>query len=392
MLRAKPVLEEEGPNEGLPLHFGLPTREQEALVQGRGVTFLGEVGTVTITGTDRLSWITSLSTQMVDDLVPGVGQEILFLDAQGRIEFQAAMIDDGSTAWLFTANQEAANLAQFLQSMQFMLDVEVTDRTGDFAGFLTANEGEGTPLLEGDEHPVLVWNDPWPGPVAGGAQYFQGDHPGEETRFRLYVVRTEDKDSFYSALQKSVAARSADAGRVRGDLVPVGLLAAEAARIAAWRPLLTAEGDERLLPAEADWLRTAVRSSSGCYRGQESVARILNLGKPPRRLVFLQLDGSVGELPKKGDTVELAGEEVGVVTSAGQDYIMGPIALALVKRNLDPDEQLNIGMVAASQETIVPVDGRSDHAPSERPGLGLRKLGGPSGSRGGSGGLSSGLR
>ncbi len=154
----------------------------------------------------------------------------------------------------------------------------------------------------------------------------------------------------------------------------VGLLAANAERVAAWRPLPGSEVDERTLPAELDWLRTAVHLNKGCYSGQESVARIINLGRPPRRLTFLQLDGSGELLPEPGAVVELNGRQVGVLTSVANHFEMGPIGLALLKRNLDPAAQLQVGGVDALQELIVPVDGRSDHAPTARPGAGLKRL------------------
>lgn len=354
MRAADPVLETEGPGAGLPLHFGLPSAEQELLVQGEAIAYLGHIGVVTVSGPDRLSWLTTLASQVVDGMGPGDSRELLLLDPQGRVEFQAAIVDDGETAWLFTPAEYAAGLAQFLQSMQFMLRVEVTDRTGEYCGFLTINEGEvDTP--EG----TLVWNDPWPTLQEGGALYFQGDHPGEKTKFRLYVTECSQADGLLEAI---------------GITEYAGSLAVEAARVSSWRPLLSAEGDPRLLPAEVDLMRTAVNMGKGCYRGQESVARIVNLGKPPRRLVFLQLDGSMGELPEPGDAVELDGRKVGEITSVARDYEMGPVALALVKRNLDPEAVLNIGLISAAQEVIVPVDGRSDHAPDQRPGAGLRRI------------------
>ena len=128
------------------------------------------------------------------------------------------------------------------------------------------------------------------------------------------------------------------------------------------------------MPSELDWLRTAVHLGKGCYCGQESVARIVNLGKPPRRLVFLQLDGSGEALPEPGAAVEYGGRQVGVITSVARHWEMGPIALALVKRNLDPTAAVMVGGVDAVQELIIPVEGRSDHSPAERPGTGLKKL------------------
>ncbi len=365
----KPVIAEEGRAAGLPLHFGWPAHEQQALESGNGYAYLGNIGVVTVSGPDRLSWLTTLSSQVVSDLEPGMCREALFLDPQGRIEFQVAIVDDGQSAWLLTESAYAAGLSEFLESMRFMLRVEIRNVSGEYTGILTSAQKENSVQADTawvEEHGGVVWTDPWPEVGPGGARYFTGDHPGSSSHFRIYVLPAAEAEPFL--------AERLGRGDVTGTKLPVGMLAAEATRVAAWRPLRGSEVDERTLPAELDWLRTAVHLEKGCYRGQESVARIVNLGKPPRRLVFLQLDGSAEVLPEPGEPVELAGRQVGVVTSVARHWEMGPIALALVKRNLDPNAALKVGGVDSLQELVVPVEGRSDHSPSTRPGAGLKKI------------------
>jgi folate-binding protein YgfZ len=137
---------------------------------------------------------------------------------------------------------------------------------------------------------------------------------------------------------------------------PAGLWPYEALRIAAHQPRLGFETDHRTIPHEVGWIGTAVHLDKGCYRGQETVARVHNLGRPPRRLVFLHLDGSVETLPMPGAPVEHEGREVGRVTSAARHFELGPIALALIKRNVPVDTPLVAGGVAASQEAVVSPD------------------------------------
>ncbi len=72
---------------------------------------------------------------------------------------------------------------------------------------------------------------------------------------------------------------------------PAGFDAYEALRVEARRPRFGVDTDHRTIPNELQWLRTAVHLDKGCYRGQETVARVHNLGRPPRRLVLLHLDG-----------------------------------------------------------------------------------------------------
>ena len=166
-------------------------------------------------------------------------------------------------------------------------------------------------------------------------------------------------------------------------------MAWEALRIEAGRPRRAREVDERAIPHELDWLRTAVHLTKGCYPGQETVARTLNLGRPPRRLTLLQLDGLAGGLPAPGDVVRLGERPVGAVTSVARHHELGPIALALLRRGVPaeaalsvevseaadgpaPGERVVVGRVAAAQELLVTPEGRAQASPAERPGAGLR--------------------
>ena len=166
-------------------------------------------------------------------------------------------------------------------------------------------------------------------------------------------------------------------------------MAWEALRIEAGRPRRAREVDERAIPHELDWLRTAVHLTKGCYPGQETVARTLNLGRPPRRLTLLQLDGLAGGLPAPGDVVRLGERPVGAVTSVARHHELGPIALALLRRGVPAEAALSVdvseaadgpapgarvvvGRVAAAQEPLVAPEGRAQASPAERPGAGLR--------------------
>ena len=193
----------------------------------------------------------------------------------------------------------------------------------------------------------LVWRDPWPTVGAGGHAYALVEpHPGVERDWAEAIVTRVEEE------------RMADAA-ARGEIALAGLIAADALRIAAWRPRWSAEVDDRALPHEFDWLRTAVHLSKGCYRGQETVAKVHNLGHPPRRLVALSLDGSDNRLPVRGRG-RAAGRRCrsASVTSVALHYEEGPIALAIVRRTTPVDAALVVdtedGPVAATQEVIVP--------------------------------------
>lgn len=345
------------PSRPIALHYSDPSGEQWALEEGRGLVDRADLGVIAVCGTDRHSWLTSITSQIITGMGPGDSKELLVLDPQGHIEHAAAVMDDGETTWLICEGHDTEGLAAFLDSMRFALRVEVRI-CGDHTLFASA--GSDTDTAQGLPGLLLSWADPWPGTVKGGTEYFQGPHPGLRSRMRLHLVAREKAEEFTRAWF------GADPNRR-----PSGMLAWEAMRIASWRPRLGWETDARSIPAELDWLRTAVHTNKGCYRGQESIARVINLGRPPRRLVFLQLDGSRGDLPDEGTRIEWRGRVVGVITSVARHAEMGPIALALLARTVPADIVFDLDGIAAAQELIVPIDGKSAISPKQRPGAEL---------------------
>ena len=132
-----------------------------------------------------------------------------------------------------------------------------------------------------------------------------------------------------------------------------GLWAFEALRIERGEPRFGLDTDHRTIPNEVGWIGPAVHLDKGCYRGQETVARVHTLGRPPRRLVLLHLDGSENRLPPAGSPVSLDGRDIGFVGSSARHHELGPIALALVKRNVPVDAALTVDDMPAAQEVIV---------------------------------------
>ena len=280
-----------GIDDGLVAHYGNPLVEQRRLEDGSAIVDLSTYGILSVAGPDRLSWLNSLASQKLDRLAPGESAETLFLDPNGHIEFDVRVLDDGATTWLVTEGAESPALHAWLDRMRFMLRVELADRSVDLAviGTMAADASSVGAVVEGGV--PLVWSDPWAQGVRGGWQYaIPDDHPAADWALRLAIVTRERLTQ--------LAAEVAD-----GRRTAAGTLALEALRIAAWRPRLSTEGDEKAIPHEFDWLRTAVHLDKGCYRGQETVAKVHNLGHPPRRMVMLHLDGSDTVLPAHGDEV-----------------------------------------------------------------------------------------
>lgn len=412
-----------------PEHFGNPLREQALLAQGQAWAWLSR-DVVEVSGADRLSYLTTVSSQVLTDLEnDGHCRQVLFLDANGHILYAALAVaalvpDSGEQSVLLLVDAGCGDgLAQLLNSRRFMLRVQAQVRPDlQVAGAI----GDAVQKLAGVvENLVTTWRDPWPGITPGGSTYFTGTrHPGANYRAGGVVVALEAgqtaPDQAAASGQEitpgqapgpSQAAASsqeaapgqehalapgqeqasgqepgqalAAAGLTQG-LTQVGELAWEALRIEAGLPRWAREVDARAIPNELDWLRTGVHLNKGCYPGQETIARTVNLGRPPRRLVQLQLAGWQGQLPEVGARVYLpvgdnpAGKVVGTITSVARHWELGNIALALVRRGVPAQAELAVdleaGYESASQELLVDPAGKAEASPSQRPGLGLKRL------------------
>ncbi|WP_125131425.1 glycine cleavage T C-terminal barrel domain-containing protein [Microbacterium sp. 10M-3C3] len=346
-------------------HLGSPLSEQRALAAGRAAVPLGDRLVVTVGGEDRLTWLDSLSSQALAALPAGVSTELLILDPQGHVEHAASVVDDGATTWLIADAPDAPGLLAWLQKMRFRLRVEIALRD-DLA--VVGGTAEAVDAAVAADERLALWRDPWPAVSPGGWAYgVVAEHPGV------------DRDWAEAIVPADAVARLADEA-IAGTRSLAGLDAAEALRIAAWRPRISVDADERVLPHELDWLRTAVHLSKGCYRGQETVAKVHNLGRPPRRLVALHLDGSDSVLPARGDAVRVGDDVVGAVTSAAWHHEDGPIALAVVKRTAPQDADLVVdtaeGPVAAAQQVVVPSDAGATASVPRLPRLGRRTTAG----------------
>jgi folate-binding protein YgfZ len=296
------VLVEDGPDKGAVWHFGEPTKEQRALEAGTAWADLSHLNIVAVSGADRLQWLHDLTTQFVSDLQPGVWMPSLILDAQGHVEFQFNLVDDGTTTYLVLDPGYVEKLVEYLTKMKFMLRVDVRDASSEF----------------------VVLRAPGAADSIGGP-------------FAL-VPRAEVeqmKETF------------------GGVATQVGTWALDAERVAAGRPRIGFETDHKSIPNELGVLNTAVHMKKGCYRGQETVAKIYNLGNPPRRLVMLHLDGSDVGFPAPGTKIENDGVVVGFVGTVARHHELGTIALAIVKRNTPTDATLKVDGIPANQEVIV---------------------------------------
>jgi folate-binding protein YgfZ len=291
------VLVEAGPDKGAIWHFGEPNKEQKELAAGNGWADLSHRAVISISGKDRLTWLHALTTQHLENLSPGDWKDALILDAQGHIVEQLFLIDDGEITWIHTEAERVAPLIEYLEKMKFMLEVEVKDQSNNYA--------------------VLR--------AAGIADKIGGPY--------ALVPRSELEET-KAAFNKSHT--------------QVGIWALEALRVAQGRARLLFEVDHKSIPNELGFINNAVHMQKGCYRGQETVAKVFNLGQPPRKLVFLHLDGSMVAMPENGTKLFHNEKEIGYIGTVARHFELGPIALGVIKRNTPQNAQLLAGNVPSS--------------------------------------------
>ncbi|MFT3876806.1 MAG: folate-binding protein [Propioniciclava sp.] len=321
------VAHTDGPDAGAIWHYGDPLREQRLLQAGKAAADLSHRPVFTVGGPDRLTWLHAITSQAFEGLAPGTPVSAFILDPQGHIEHAFAGIDDGETFWAHTEPGRLEPLLAWLRRMVFASRVEIAD-VSDTYGVI------GTVLMNG----------------AAGADVEDSDDASNATR---------ELGTAHAPLRYRVVPRAeleAALGEVRA-----GTWAVEALRIAAGQPRIFLDTDARAIPNEiavpdGDRLGDAVHLKKGCYRGQETVARVHTLGRPPRRLVLLHLDGSDERLPEVGTDVLAEGRVVGRMGTAAIHHELGPIGLALFKRNTPVDAPLTVDGIAASQEVVVDPD------------------------------------
>lgn len=305
-------------DQGIPWHYGDPFREQRRLAEGRGIVDLGNRGVVAVTGADRLGWLHSLTTQHLTGLAAGGSALALLLSPHGHVEFELHLVDDGTTTWIITQPGQAEPLRAYLASMVFMLRVEVTDCSADLA---------------------VTWE-----PIAEPA-------PGHPT----WLVPAEFAERGFAG-REVIWPREQAQARVRDSDAPAGSWAVEALRVAAMMPRIDCETDHRTIPNEVGWLTSGVHLDKGCYRGQETVAKVHNLGQPPRRLALLHLDGTAEQPASHGDRILIGEREVGWIGTGVQHYELGPIATAMLKRSVPVDAALTVvsadGSRSAAQQEV----------------------------------------
>ncbi|MFQ6324860.1 MULTISPECIES: CAF17-like 4Fe-4S cluster assembly/insertion protein YgfZ [unclassified Nocardia] len=333
------------PDAAVAWHYGDPLGEQRAAVERVAIVDRSHRFVLSITGAERLTWLHTISSQHIANLGDRKSAENLDLDLNGRVLHHFVLTDLDGTLWIDTEADRGTALLDFLKKMVFWADAKpeeaadyaVLSLLGPQAGRLTEALGLTEPLP--DTYDAV--------PLPGGGFLRRMPWPTGDS-FDLVIPRAQ-LDDLWTRLSTAGAE-------------PAGMWTFEALRVAALRPRVGLDTDERTIPHEAHWIggideHGAVHLNKGCYRGQETVARVHNLGKPPRHLVLLHLDGSADDRPAVGDDVTAGGRAVGRIGTIIDHYELGPIALALIKRTIPADTALTAGPCAAAIDPdSVPAD------------------------------------
>ncbi|WP_378736804.1 YgfZ/GcvT domain-containing protein [Nocardia brasiliensis] len=324
----------ESPDAAVAWHYGDPLGEQRAAVERAAVVDRSHRFVLNITGAERLTWLHTITSQHIAELGDGQSAENLDLDLNGRVLNHFVLTELAATVWIDTEGDRGPALLDFLRKMVFWADAQPTEAEYAVLSLLGPKVAEvlatlGVAGLPGTYQAVAL---------PGGGFVRRMPWPTADS-FDLLIPRAQLTEWW---------TRLTEAGAE-----PAGMWAFEALRVAAVRPRIGLDTDERTIPHEARWIGGvteygAVHLDKGCYRGQETVARVHNLGKPPRHLVLLHLDGSADERPAIGDDITAGGRTVGRLGTVIDHYELGPIALALIKRTVPADTALTAGPTAAA--------------------------------------------
>lgn len=343
MIRPSPLLTlpdavpspEDTVDSAVAWHYGNPFGEQRDATSKAAVIDRSNRFVIAIGGEERLTWLNTISSQLVSNLPDGHSAENLSLDVNGRVEHHFVQTDLDGTTWIDTEASTGPDLLAFLKKMVFWSKAE--PREGGELAVLSLLGADSSRVL--DAVGVSVPTDTYAATaLSGGGFVRRMPWPGPNA-FDLLVPRPALAEWF---------TRLRDAGAT-----PAGTWTFDALRVESIRPRVGVDTDEKTIPHEVRWIGGvtdpgAVHLEKGCYRGQETVSRVHNLGRPPRHLVLLHLDGSAEGRPETGDAITADGRTVGRLGTVIDHFELGPVALALIKRTVPADTELVAGPCAAS--------------------------------------------
>jgi tRNA-modifying protein YgfZ len=284
-------------------------------------------GKLRVSGTEAAEFLQGQLTNDIEGLEAGEGCYCALLDRKGHIQADARVLRiSGGELWLDTEPEARQALHRHLDTYKIGRDVELADVSQEWAIL----------SLLGPASAALAAVSPGP------------EHSHGETEAGGAAVRWVLTD-----LGIDLILPAADAQRVRSHFLGAGAAeiseaAAEIARVESGRPRFGREMSSATMPAEAGIVERAVDFEKGCYIGQEPVARLHYRGRPNRVLRGLRLSTAA----EAGEELFLGDKAVGAIGTACVSPALGPVALAVVRREAEPGASLRAGEGAATVTVV----------------------------------------
>lgn len=293
-----------------------------------GLLERSERGKLLVSGPEAGEYLQGQLTNDTEAIAPGEGLYAALLDRKGHLQGDMRVLRPGEAPdlWLDTEPEALEAARRHLQTYKIGRAVEVADVSAERA--------------------ILSLIGPRAVEIAGSAPL--PEHACEEVTLGgarcLAVGTTSGIDVFAAAAERD---RVWDA-LLAGGAAEVSPAAAEILRIEGGRPRFGAEMGAETMPAEAGIVERAVSFTKGCYIGQETVARLHYKGRPNRHLRGLKLSAPA----QPGEPVRLDGKEVGTLGSAAISPALGPIGLAILRREAEPGGAVALGEDGVTAEVV----------------------------------------
>jgi len=303
--------------------------QYRAIREGAGMLDRSERGKLLVRGADAVDYLQSQVTNDIEALEPDQGCYAALLDRKGHFVADMTVLclshSHAGDIWLDTEPAALEPLRKHLETYKIGRAVEVVDESKEWA--ISSLIGPGSAEVAGTA------------PLS--PEYAQLYY--ERDGVQILAVATDLGLELIIRLYAAAAPREQ---LLAAGVVPVDEEATEIVRVESGRPRFGHDFDESTMPAEAGVVERAVDFEKGCYIGQEPVARLHYRGKPNRRLVGLRLTTPA----EAGATLRLGEREVGAIGSACVSPAFGPIALAVVRREAEVGDRLEVGEGALTAE------------------------------------------
>jgi tRNA-modifying protein YgfZ len=308
-----------------------PLTDYRAVTEACGLLDRSERGKLALTGGDAKACLQGQVSNDVESLSPGTGCYAAFLTPKGKMLGDLRILDAGDELLLDTERVALQGLFNLIRRALIGYDMQLHKRTLE----------RGLLSLVGPIAATLVGAD---------ALACASEHTHVEIELgavRLRAIRTD--------VGVDLLCDSAQTDELRAQLEAAGATAVaettvEALRVEHGRPRYGIDLDETVIPQEAGLNERAVSFTKGCYVGQETVARLHYRGKPNRHLRGLRLSGPAGP----GEPLRVGEREVGVLGSVADSPRFGPIALALLRREVGVGSTVTVGDGVSAEVVELP--------------------------------------